>query len=103
MANNYLVNPIRIDTAMTSSFKALTSASIGAFNTLLIKKVYWLNPATIGDTVSIIDPNSSEELMPLRAEVAGQSILIDFTPQPELWADFEVNQISSGVLYIYLG
>ena len=40
MANNYLVNPIRIDTAMTSSFKALTSASIGAFNTLLIKKVW---------------------------------------------------------------
>ena len=101
MSNSLLVNPIVIVSA-TSSFKASTLSALGAFQTLLIEKIYWENPSNVGDVVSIINPASSAVLLPLRCEVANQSQVIDWTPRPKLWADFEVAQIDSGTLYIFL-
>jgi hypothetical protein len=102
MANSLLVNPVKIDTFMSTSFKAQTLTSLGSFQTLRVEKVYWENPANIGDIVTIVDPISGSALLPLRCEVAGQSQVVDWTPKPHLWSDFEVSQITSGTLYIWL-
>jgi hypothetical protein len=102
MSVNLTSNPIVITTAMPSSYKAATLAAFGAFQTVRIQKVYWENPINIGDAMQIVDPTSSMVILPLRCEVAGQSQVVDWTPQPRLVSDFIVNQISSGTLYIYL-
>ena len=106
MANSYLQNPVIINTAMASGYKALTATvgagGLGTFSTLLIEKIYWENPITLGDTVNVEDPITGQTLIALRCESAGISQVFDWTAKPKRWADFEVNQISSGTLYVYL-
>ena len=106
MANSYLQNPVIINTAMASDYKALTATvgagGLGTFSTLLIEKIYWYNPITAGDTVSITDPNTGNILLNLRCEVVDQSQVVDWTAKPKRWRNFIVGQISSGTLYIYL-
>lgn len=100
MANNPNSNPA-IFTATTGSYKALVAASQGKFITLLIEKVYWRNPNAIGDTLLITDPQSGATLLNLRAEVANQSQIVDWTSAPKLWADFAIDEIDSGTAEIY--
>jgi hypothetical protein len=105
MPNLLTQNPIEITTAMATKYKTATSteapAGLGSFTYLLIEKVYWMTPVTIGDTVSITDPDTGNVLLNLRCEVAGQSQIIDWTAKPKRWRDFIVGQISSGTLWIY--
>ena len=116
MANNYNVAPIKIDTAMTSGWRAsqtlntgtitLTSPSgvvttVPAQRGLWVIKVIWENPTTVGHTFSISDPNASTTVLLAGAcGVAGQDVEYDFVNAAQ-WRDFKVTQISSGVLYIY--
>ena len=106
MTNNLLGNPILVTAAMAAGYKASTAtqgpAGLGAFSYLLIEKVIWQNPSAVGDTAGIIDPITNAVLLPLRCEAAGISQVFDWTAKPKRWADFQVNQVSSGSLYIYL-
>jgi hypothetical protein len=102
VSNILTQNPVRIDTAMVSGFKTLTLTSLGAFQITRIEKIYWENPVTIADNVTIINPNSGITIINLRCEVSGQAILVDWTPRPRLVADFQVSEIDSGVLWLYL-
>lgn len=93
MANNLAVNPIRVDTVMGSP------ADPG--QPMYVKMAYWFNPTTIGHAFSVHDGSSGVPvLLEGRAEVANQSQVFRFEP-PQLWADFQVSVIDSGVLYIY--
>lgn len=96
MANNFANNPLIIDTPMGATY--LNSSPP---NKLAIypRKIYWLNPANIGDTFAINDANGVP-LFAGRCEVANQSQFFD-APVSDKWRDFIVPTISSGTLYIY--
>ena len=106
MANNYQSNPIVITGSM-GSYKAAIALAKGSgglgntLTTLLVEKIYWENPITVGDSVSIGDPISGNVLLFLRCEVANQTQLIDCTKQPKIWQDFSIDSFVSGTLYIY--
>jgi len=46
MANNLVVNPIRLDTVMSSGWKTQIAAALGSFQLLRIEKVLWETPVT---------------------------------------------------------
>lgn len=101
MANNLFANPMVITGSMATSYKTQVASQIGTLFTLIVEKVYWFNPATIGDVVNIGDPISGLTLLNLRCEAANQSQIIDWTANPKIWQDFEIDTFSSGTLYIY--
>ena len=101
MANTLTSNPMVITGSMASGYKAATASALGTLRTLMIEKIYWANPLTIGDQVIIGDTITGETLVALRCEVANQPQIIDWTARPKLWADFEINTFGSGTLYIY--
>ena len=101
MANTLNANPMVITGSLATSYKTATASSLGTLRTLMIEKVYWENPLNVGDTITIGDPNSGQALLVLRCEVANQSQLIDWTANPKLWIDFEINAFPSGTLYLY--
>jgi hypothetical protein len=99
MANNYVVNPIRIDTSF-ASYKGQVAATLGTLFTLIVIKVRWVGPGAVGQ-VDIVDPQGGEQLCALQNSSAnGADIEEDFSASPRLWRDFSVN-LPSGVLFIY--
>lgn len=100
--SNLLVNPIVITAPMGAGYKASTSAALGSFQYLLVEKLYWLNPVTVGDLVVIEDLIAGNTLAEMRCETAGNSQMIDWTAKPKRWADFQVTTLGSGTLFIYL-
>jgi hypothetical protein len=99
MANNYVVNPIRIDTSF-QSFKAQVALTLGTLFTLIVTKVRWVGPGAAGQLV-INDPQGGEQLVALQnSSAGGPDIEEDFSASPRLWRDFSV-VIPSGVLFIY--
>lgn len=100
MPNNLNSNPLVIQNSVVS-YKTAVTASVGTLFSFRVMKVYWENPGTIGDVVTIGDPASGMTLLNLRCEVAGQSQVVDWTAFPVLWRDFSIDTISSGTLYIY--
>ena len=91
------------------SYKAAIAANLASgglkstLTTLIVEKIYWENPQTVGDTISIGDPISGTVLLLLRCEVANQSQLIDWTSNPKIWQDFSINMFADAGsnLYIY--
>jgi hypothetical protein len=101
MANVLTSNPIRVDTVMTSSYKASVAAVLGKLFTTRVVKVRFLRPVNVGDTALIIDPQDGTELIRLVCQTAGVDVVEDFTSNPRIWTDFSVVQLDSGRLYIY--
>ena len=112
MANLLNQNPMILTGSTATSYKSQTAGTLGAapknlntvqgtLLTLVVEKLYWENPATIGDLILIGDPISGLELARLRCEVAGQSQVLDWSANPKIWQDFEINTFGSGTLYIY--
>jgi hypothetical protein len=101
MANSLTQNPLLINAPTTQSYKAATLAALGSFQYLLIEKIEWQSPATIGDSLVITD-NQNNVLLSCTAEVALQSQIFDWTAKPKRWADFNVPTIGSGTLRIWL-
>ena len=102
MANDYISNPILIDTAFTEGWKAEVATTLGSPLTLLVTKVEWLSPVTIGDKVIILDTSQlTTNLLDYTCEVALQSQIFDWTARPIRWRDFQVTQIDSGTLKIW--
>jgi hypothetical protein len=98
MANVLNQNPIIISGTQTS-YKAATLASLGSFASLRVTKIYWENPTTVGDQMVIIDPATGRNIFRMRCESANISQIATLN---QLWADFAVNELDSGTLYIYL-
>lgn len=65
-----------------------------------VARVYWLNPATIGDTFMLTD-GTGHVILSGRCEVANQSQFFDFSTLPIEVNGIGVGQLSSGTLYIY--
>lgn len=101
MANNLLVSPIRLDSVMTQGFKASTQAALGYFQYLQIKAIRWVGPATVGDTFTIEDLIAGNVLATAECGVVKQDVLFDYNTSPRRWADFQLTQISSGVVWVY--
>lgn len=111
MANNLVANPMVITGSLATSYKTQLAAaspnagvqntSYGTLHTLLVDRIEWLSPATIGDSVTIGDPNSGAVLDKFVCETALQSQVHDFSPYSRLWNDFEINSMPSGTLYIW--
>jgi hypothetical protein len=101
MANAYAQNPIYVDTAF-QSYKGQVAATLGTLFTLVVTKIRWVGPASVGDQVVIDDPQGGVQLAFLRNTVAGgPDIEEDYSASPRLWRDFSVAQISSGKLFIH--
>ena len=109
---NLQANPIVITGSMATSYKTQLAAaapnagknntSYGTLTTLIVEKIYWANPASVGQSITIGDPISGLTLAYLQCEVAGSAILLDWQSNPKIWQDFELNSMPSGTLYIYL-
>lgn len=99
MANLLNQNPIIITSALPLGWKAGTSASLGTLFVLRVQRVEWFSPNAVGDQAVITDTQSGIEKLRFKCETALTSQII---PVNELWADFAVPQIDSGVLKIFL-
>lgn len=89
-------NPLVITAPMGATY-----LNSGPPNNLAVmpRKIYWLNPANIGDTF-IINSADGRVLFTGRCEVANQSQFFD-APVSDKWRDFQVTTLASGTLYIY--
>ena|SRR5271154_6853679 len=101
MANNLVVNPIRLDTVMLSSWKTQIAATYGSFQNLRVEKVLWETPVTVGDQI-IFEDNLANVLVTLTCDTANVSQCLDWSAKPKRWADFTLTKISSGVVWLYL-
>lgn len=101
MATNLFTNPMVITGSLAQSYKTSVASQIGTLFTLVVEKIYWENPTNVGDQVLIGDPASGATLLNLRCETANQSQIIDWTANPKVWRDFEINTFNSGTLFIY--
>jgi hypothetical protein len=101
MAKNLIVNPIRLDTVMLTSWKTQIVATMGSFQNLRVEKILWETPVTVGDQI-VFEDNLANVLATLTCDTANVSQCLDWTPKPKRWADFTLTKISSGVVYLYL-
>jgi len=99
MANAVNQNPIIINALLPLGWKNATVTSLGQYFPLRVQRVEWFSPNAVGDQALIIDPATGAEKVRFKCETAGVSQLIPFN---ELWSDFAVVQLDSGVLKIYL-
>lgn len=102
MANNLTSNPIVITGSMATSYKAQVAASLGTLFCIKVERIRWVQaPAT--SSISIGDPASGLVLW-AAANPSATAIDIDgdFTADPRLWRDFEINAFPGGTLYIYI-
>jgi hypothetical protein len=93
MANNFVSNPIKIDTV----FSASTNLNGGAEITL--DEIYWFNPTNISDTFSVTLGDGTQVLRTGRCEVANQSQL--YSGYGRRVTAIQVPTLASGTLYIY--
>jgi hypothetical protein len=77
--------------------KTSADTSVTSLGGSTIAAVYWLNPANVGDTLTLQNDNGTT-LLSLRCEVAGQSQVFQIPFQVN---GFKLSQISSGTVYIY--
>ena len=97
MANVFASNPIKVDTAFSTSYKAVAGA-LPSNSELNLLEVYWLNPTNIGDTFSMTTVDGNTTLVTGRCETANQSQL--FLMYGRRISDFAVPTLASGTLYI---
>lgn len=101
MANNYVGGVIRLDTQMTGTYKSQPAVQALGSIYLRVQKIVWLAPSSAGTVATIVDPNS-QLLASLPCDSNGISVVLDWTPNPRRWSDFELNQLPSGTIEIYL-
>jgi hypothetical protein len=101
MANQLNQNPIIITVALPLGYKAGTLSSLGTPGYLRVVRIMWTAPSATGDQVLIINPKTGFELY--RAKATASNVGTDEQQFNQIWDDFAVPQIDSGVLRIYLG
>ena len=55
MANNLVVNPIRLDSVMLTSWKTQVAASLGTLQLIRVEKILWETPVTVSDQIIFED------------------------------------------------
>lgn len=94
MANDLAMNPIKIDTAGATSEVGRRDG--GYF----VQQVIWVDPSTAGHTFSISSADGGDKV--LLTGVADADNKTHIFKVNQQWANFEVDTLASGVLYIYL-
>lgn len=95
MSNSLILKTVIIDTAMPNRF----SASQPLKGPYKLTRIYWFNPAAVGDLCTITD-GYGNVVTALRCEVANQSqVFYDVTGSDPI-QDFQVTAIASGTLYM---
>ena len=102
MANNLLVNPVRIDSIMVSGYKASTLTALGSFQYLRVEKILWETPLVVGDQMVIEDLIAGNVLVTLTCDTANVSQCLDWTAHPKRWQDFQLTKLSSGIVWLYM-
>ena len=85
-----VINPIPV----ASAISALT---IVTPKLLLVRAVYWYNPATAGDLANFVD-NYGNVIIPLRCEVDNQSLFYELNIMCD---GINCDDLDSGTVYIY--
>lgn len=98
MANNFSSNPIKVDTAFSTSYKAVAGAMPSGGMEISLIEVYWLNPTNIADTFVMTTVDGNTTLATGRCEVANQSQI--FPMYGRRVTDFAVPTLATGTLYI---
>lgn len=82
--------------------RTVSSADSAAVaGTIFIRRAYWLNPVTPGDTV-VIQDNATNTQLSLRCETANQSQYLTFENEGlQIVGGHKVSTIASGTLYLY--
>lgn len=97
MANNFNQLPIRLDSAMGSTYQNSSPPNnLSLYPTM----VYWFNPLNVGDVFTITDAGAVNVLLQGRCEVANQSQVFAI-PNGTKWFDFKLTALSTGVIYIW--
>jgi hypothetical protein len=95
MANFLTLKTVIIDTAMPNRF-TVSQPLPGPYR---LTRIYWFNPAAIGDLCTITD-GYGNIVTALRCEVANQSQVFYDVPEADTIQDFQVTEIDSGILYV---
>ena len=98
MANNFISNPMVIDTAFSTKASATAGLSVPAGG-WCIDEIYWYQPTTIGHTFIVYQADGTTPVRLGYCEVANQSQL--FKGYGFRLADFQVPTLASGKLYVY--
>jgi|WetSurMetagenome_2_1015567.scaffolds.fasta_scaffold36566_2 hypothetical protein len=97
MADNFAVNPIKIDTASATA-KSLPN---GTGMMLCIQKIVWENPTTDGHNCTVQDSNSTQ-ITKFDPAVATFNQSFDLGHKGKWYQGLIVPTLDSGNLYIYL-
>lgn len=85
--------PIRID---ATSSPQVVGVQLGV---LRVKKIYWYNPASVGDVVKF-QTDLGEWIWQGRCEAQNQSQIDTFPREIEI-NGYQIPQLDSGIFYIY--
>ncbi len=80
--------------------KTSSADSSPVTGTVKIRRIYWLNPVTPGDTVVLQDGNANEQIT-LRCEVANQSQFFNFAEGLGPLNGYKLSTLASGTVYLY--
>jgi hypothetical protein len=97
MANLLSTKTIIITVSMPQSFNY--SAQRFGNGPFRLTRIYWFNPANVGDLATITD-GGGNIITPMRCEVANQSQVFYAVTNDDPIQDFQVTEIDSGTLYI---
>ena len=103
MSNNLFVNPIVLTGSTATSYKTQMAAAgkIGTLFTLIVTRIRWVNPG-ISQLLSIGDPISGAILFTCKSNSVGEDVDFDFTADPLMWQDWELNALpGGGTILIY--
>ena len=80
--------------------KTSSADSTPVLGTVKIRRIYWLNPTNIADTV-VLQDGSANEVITLRCEVAAQSQFFSFDEGLGPLNGYKLSTLASGTVYIY--
>lgn len=80
--------------------KVSSAESSSTLGTTYIRRIYWLNPTSSGDTV-VLQDSSANEVITLRCEAANQSQFFDFADSGLRLNGSKISTLGSGTVYLY--
>lgn len=98
MANVLASNPVKVTNAFSTSYKA--GGGLPSNCPLYIDQVFWLSPATIGDTFAVTSVDGNTTYCTGTCEVALQSQVFPLPAGGRYLSDFAVPTLASGTLWI---
>jgi hypothetical protein len=96
MANKLAANPILVSSTFSTSYKA--GGGLPSSGPIFLDEIFWLSPATIGDTFVMASVDGNTVYRTGTCEAALQSQV--FPMYGRMISDFSVPTLASGTLYI---